>query len=142
MVSIPTRPYAANVLTLLKEMGHEIVILTARDNRYLTNQYEDTMNFYVEEWLTKILYPFCSCFGYNTSNIFIVVLISPKEYALIRSLFTIGPYGDIWKNRLLTMWLVAFITMFAISGYTSFTRGAIELQIFTSSFVLGPISEL
>ena len=53
MVSIPTRPYAANVLTLLQEMGHEIVILTARDNRYLTNQYEDTMNFYVEEWLTK-----------------------------------------------------------------------------------------
>ena len=53
MISIPTRPYAANVLTLLQEMGHEIVILTARDNRYLTNQYENTMNFYVEEWLTK-----------------------------------------------------------------------------------------
>lgn len=53
MISIPVRPYAANVLTLLQEMGHEIVILTARDNRYLTNQYEDTMNFYVEEWLTK-----------------------------------------------------------------------------------------
>ena len=53
MVSIPTRPYAANVLTLLQEMGHEIVILTARDNRYLTNQYENTMNLYVEEWLTK-----------------------------------------------------------------------------------------
>ena len=53
MISIPTRPYAATVLTLLQEMGHEIVILTARDNRYLTNQYEDTMNFYVEEWLIK-----------------------------------------------------------------------------------------
>ena len=53
MVSIPTRPYAAKVLGLLKEMGHEIVILTARDNRFLTNQYENTMNFYVEEWLTK-----------------------------------------------------------------------------------------
>jgi len=53
MVSIPTRPYAAKVLGLLQEMGHEIVILTARDNRYLTNQYENTMNFYVEEWLNK-----------------------------------------------------------------------------------------
>ena len=53
MVSIPTRPYAAKVLGLLQEMGHEIVILTARDNRYLTNQYANTMNFYVEEWLTK-----------------------------------------------------------------------------------------
>ena len=53
MVSIPTRPYAAKVLHLLKEMGHEVVILTARDNRYLTNQYEDTMDFYVEEWLIK-----------------------------------------------------------------------------------------
>ena len=53
MVSIPTRPYAGNILKLLKEMGHEIVILTARDNRYLTNQYANTMNFYVEEWLHK-----------------------------------------------------------------------------------------
>ena len=58
MVSIPTRPYAANVLSLLKEMGHEIVILTARDNRYLTNQYANTMNFYVEEWLTKNSIPY------------------------------------------------------------------------------------
>ena len=58
MVSIPTRPYAANVLSLLKEMGHEIVILTARDNRYLTNQYENTMNFYVEEWLIKNSIPY------------------------------------------------------------------------------------
>ena len=58
MVSIPTRPYAANVLSLLQEMGHEIIILTARDNRYLTNQYEDTMNFYVEEWLTKNSIPY------------------------------------------------------------------------------------
>lgn len=53
MISIPTRPYAAKVLQLLKEMGHEIVILSARDNRYLTNQYANTMNFYVEEWLNK-----------------------------------------------------------------------------------------
>ena len=58
MVSIPTRPYAAKVLGLLKEMGHEIVILTARDNRYLTNQYENTMNFYVEEWLNKNSIPY------------------------------------------------------------------------------------
>lgn len=58
MVSIPTRPYAAKVLGLLREMGHEIVILTARDNRYLTNQYEDTMNFYVEEWLNKNNIPY------------------------------------------------------------------------------------
>ncbi|MGN1268810.1 MAG: hypothetical protein ACI4U0_04865 [Candidatus Aphodocola sp.] len=53
MVSIPTRPYAGKILQLLQEMGHEIIILTARDNRYLTNQYANTMNFYVEEWLTK-----------------------------------------------------------------------------------------
>lgn len=58
MVSIPTRPYAAKVLHLLKEMGHEIVILTARDNRYLTNQYANTMNFYVEEWLIKNNIPY------------------------------------------------------------------------------------
>ncbi|MBQ6476843.1 MAG: hypothetical protein IJI43_00155 [Bacilli bacterium] len=53
MVSIPTRPYAAKVLHELRELGHEVVILTARDNRYLTNQYANTMNFYVEEWLLK-----------------------------------------------------------------------------------------
>ena len=58
MVSIPTRPYAGNILKLLKEMGHEIVILTARDNRYLTNQYANTMNFYVEEWLHKNNIPY------------------------------------------------------------------------------------
>ena len=58
MLSIPTRPYAAKVLGLLKEMGHEIVILTARDNRFLTNQYENTMNFYVEEWLNKNNIPY------------------------------------------------------------------------------------
>ena len=53
MVSIPTRPYAAKVISTLKDMGHEIVILSASDNRYLTNQYANTMNFYVEEWLKK-----------------------------------------------------------------------------------------
>ena len=58
MVSIPPRPYAANILTLLQELGHEIIILTARDNRYLTHQYEDTMNFYVEEWLIKNSIPY------------------------------------------------------------------------------------
>lgn len=58
MVSIPTRPYAGNILKLLKEMGHEIIILTARDNRYLTNQYANTMNFYVEEWLRKNNIPY------------------------------------------------------------------------------------
>lgn len=58
MVSIPTRPYAGKVLQLLKDMGHEIVILTARDNRFLTNQYANTMNFYVEEWLNKNSIPY------------------------------------------------------------------------------------
>lgn len=58
MVSIPTRPYAGKVLNLLKDLGHEIVILTARDNRYLTNQYADTMQFYVEEWLNKNSIPY------------------------------------------------------------------------------------
>lgn len=58
MVSIPTRPYAGNILKRIKEMGHEIIILTARDNRYLTNQYANTMNFYVEEWLRKNNIPY------------------------------------------------------------------------------------
>ncbi len=58
MVSIPTRPYAAKALHLIKELGHEIVILTARDNRYLTNQYANTMDFYVEEWLNKNNIPY------------------------------------------------------------------------------------
>ena len=58
MVSIPTRPYAGKVLQLLKDMGHEIVILTARDNRFLTNQYDNTMNFYVEELLNKNSIPY------------------------------------------------------------------------------------
>lgn len=58
MVSIPTRPYAGKVLQMLKDMGHEIVILTARDNRFLTNQYANTMNFYVEEWLNKNSIPY------------------------------------------------------------------------------------
>ena len=58
MVSIPTRPYAAKVISTLKDMGHEIVILSARDNRYLTNQYANTMNFYVEEWLHKNNIPY------------------------------------------------------------------------------------
>lgn len=58
MVSIPTRPYSGKVLSLLKDMGHEIVILTARDNRFLTNQYADTMNFYIEEWLNKNSIPY------------------------------------------------------------------------------------
>ena len=53
MVSIPTRSYASRVINELRNMGHQIVILTARDNRYLTNQYANTMNFYVEEWLKK-----------------------------------------------------------------------------------------
>lgn len=53
MVSIPLRPYASTVISTLKEMGYEIVILTARDNRYLTNQYANTMDFYVEQWLAK-----------------------------------------------------------------------------------------
>ena len=53
MVSIPTRPYAAKVVNTLRDMGHEIIILSARDNKYLTNQYADTMNFYVEQWLHK-----------------------------------------------------------------------------------------
>jgi hypothetical protein len=53
MVSIPVRPYASSIINNLRDMGHEIVILSARDNRYLTNQYANTMNFYVEEWLNK-----------------------------------------------------------------------------------------
>ena len=58
MVSIPVRDYASYVLKKIQSVDHEIVILSARDNRYLTNQYSNTMDFYVEEWLNKNNIPY------------------------------------------------------------------------------------
>lgn len=53
LMAIPIRPFAREVLHKLRKEGHTIVILTARDNQYLTNQYEGKMNFYICEWLAK-----------------------------------------------------------------------------------------
>lgn len=58
MISVKPRDYASYALKKIGEMGHTIVILTARDNRYLTNQYSNTMDFYIEEWLTKNNIPY------------------------------------------------------------------------------------
>ncbi len=53
LCAIPVRPFASEVLHKLRKEGHTIVILTARDNQYLKNQYEGTIDFYVKEWLHK-----------------------------------------------------------------------------------------
>ena len=53
LIAIPPRPFVSEVLHKLRMEGHTIVILTARDNQYLTNQYEGTIDFYIQEWLAK-----------------------------------------------------------------------------------------
>ncbi len=53
LVAIEPRPFASEVIHKLRKEGHTIVILTARDNQYLTNQYEGTIDFYIQEWLSK-----------------------------------------------------------------------------------------
>ena len=53
LIAIEPRPFASEVLHKLRKEGHTIVILTARDNQYLTNQYEGTIDFYIQEWLAK-----------------------------------------------------------------------------------------
>ena len=53
--SIPVRPYASYIIGLLRDMGHKIVIVSARNDRYLNN---GDMFSYVSSWLDKnnILY--------------------------------------------------------------------------------------
>ena len=53
LISIPQRPYASEVIHRLRQAGHKIIILSARDNQYLTNQYEGMMDYYVKSWLAK-----------------------------------------------------------------------------------------
>ena len=53
LLAIPPRPFASEVIHRLRQDGHQIIILTARDNQYLEHQYEGTSDFYVKHWLDK-----------------------------------------------------------------------------------------
>lgn len=53
LIAIPPRPFASEVIHRLRQDGHEIIILTARDNQYLTHQYDGMSDFYVKMWLSK-----------------------------------------------------------------------------------------
>lgn len=53
LIAIPPRPFASEVIHRLRQDGHTIVILTARDNQYMLNQYEGMIDFYINEWLAK-----------------------------------------------------------------------------------------
>lgn len=53
LIAMPSRPYASEVIHRLRKDGHKIIILSARDNQYLTNQYNAMMDYYVKSWLNK-----------------------------------------------------------------------------------------
>ena len=53
LIAIPPRPYASEVIHLLRKAGHQIILLSARDNQYLINHYEGMIDHYVKEWLNK-----------------------------------------------------------------------------------------
>lgn len=53
LIAIPPRPFASEVIHRLRQNGHKIIILTARNNQYLQNQYDGMINFYIMEWLAK-----------------------------------------------------------------------------------------
>ena len=53
LIAIPIRPYASEVIHKLRKAGHKIIILSARDNQYLNNQYNGMIDYYVESWLNK-----------------------------------------------------------------------------------------
>lgn len=53
LIAIPIRPYASEVIHKLRKAGHKIVILSARDNQYLTHQYSGMIDYYVKAWLDK-----------------------------------------------------------------------------------------
>ena len=53
LIAIPPRPYASEVIHKLRKDGHKIIILSARDNQYLTHQYSGMIDYYVRSWLDK-----------------------------------------------------------------------------------------
>ena len=53
LIAIPPRPYASEVIHKLRKDGHKIIILSARDNQYLTHQYSGMITYYVKSWLNK-----------------------------------------------------------------------------------------
>lgn len=53
LIAIPPRPYASEVIHKLRQAGHKIIILSARDNQYLNNQYNGMIDYYVKSWLNK-----------------------------------------------------------------------------------------
>ena len=53
LIAIPIRPYASEVIHKLRKAGHKIVILSARDNQFLTHQYSGMIDYYVKAWLDK-----------------------------------------------------------------------------------------
>ena len=53
LIAIPVRPYASEVIHKLRKDGHKIIILSARDNQYLTHQYSGMIDYYVRSWLDK-----------------------------------------------------------------------------------------
>ncbi len=53
LIAIPIRPYASEVINKLRKAGHKIVILSARDNQFLTHQYSGMIDYYVKAWLDK-----------------------------------------------------------------------------------------
>ena len=53
LISIPPRPYASEVIHKLRKAGHKIIILSARDNQFLTGEYNGMINYYVKAWLNK-----------------------------------------------------------------------------------------
>lgn len=53
LIAIPIRPYASEVIHKLRKDGHKIIILSARDNQFLTHQYSGMIDYYVKAWLNK-----------------------------------------------------------------------------------------
>ena len=53
LIAIQPRSYASEVIHKLRKAGHKIIILSARDNQYLNNQYSGMAEYYVKSWLNK-----------------------------------------------------------------------------------------
>ena len=53
LIAIQPRSYASEVIHKLRKAGHKIIILSARDNQYLNNQYAGMAGYYVKSWLNK-----------------------------------------------------------------------------------------
>lgn len=67
--TIDIRPFAVEVLHKLKEMGHTIVILTARNSDFLIGEYEGKMDDLVLEWLDKHGVPYDEIITDSTSKV-------------------------------------------------------------------------